>query len=187
MFGKMIDPRKHAFRRRRAPPQPKPAHTPPASEPAVPVLTVDAPTERRFNADPLPPPTPVKQEPVAVETRQRSDEYYQTKSMIFGALIEAIDLAQLARLDTESAREEIRDIVQRDHRPQKRRPLHRPSRKSCSTTSVTTFSVTAPPGATSLARDDIGRHHGEQRAQDLYRSQRQDPADQYPLPRRASS
>ena len=31
--------------------------------------------------------------------------------MIFGALIEAIDLAQLARLDTESAREEIRDIV----------------------------------------------------------------------------
>jgi len=44
------------------------------------------------------------------ETR-RSDEYYQTKSMIFGALIEAIDLAQLAKLDAESAREEIRDIV----------------------------------------------------------------------------
>ena len=31
--------------------------------------------------------------------------------MIFGALIEAIDLAQLARLDADSAREEIRDIV----------------------------------------------------------------------------
>ena len=30
---------------------------------------------------------------------------------IFGALIEAIDLAQLARLDADSAREEIRDIV----------------------------------------------------------------------------
>jgi pilus assembly protein CpaF len=41
----------------------------------------------------------------------RSDEYYQTKSMIFGALIEAIDVSQLAKLDTESAREEIRDIV----------------------------------------------------------------------------
>ena len=41
----------------------------------------------------------------------RSDEYYVTKSMIFGALIEAIDLSQLARLDAESAREEIRDIV----------------------------------------------------------------------------
>jgi pilus assembly protein CpaF len=43
--------------------------------------------------------------------RQRSDEYYQTKSTIFGALIEAIDLAQLSRLDPEAAREEIRDIV----------------------------------------------------------------------------
>ncbi len=31
--------------------------------------------------------------------------------MIFGALIEAIDLSQLARLDADSAREEIRDIV----------------------------------------------------------------------------
>ena len=45
-----------------------------------------------------------------VETR-RSDEYYVTKSMIFGALIEAIDLAQLSKLDADSAREEIRDIV----------------------------------------------------------------------------
>jgi pilus assembly protein CpaF len=42
---------------------------------------------------------------------RRSDEYYATKSMIFGALIEAIDLAQLSRLDPEAAREEIRDIV----------------------------------------------------------------------------
>jgi pilus assembly protein CpaF len=42
---------------------------------------------------------------------QRSDEYYTTKSMIFGALVEAIDLSQLARLDAENAREEIRDIV----------------------------------------------------------------------------
>jgi pilus assembly protein CpaF len=48
--------------------------------------------------------------PVAPE-RHRSDEYYQTKSMIFGALIEAIDLAQLSRLDQETARDEIRDIV----------------------------------------------------------------------------
>ena len=42
----------------------------------------------------------------------RSEEYYITKSMIFGALIEAIDLSQLSRLDPESARDEIRDIVQ---------------------------------------------------------------------------
>ena len=43
--------------------------------------------------------------------RQRSEEYYQTKSTIFGALIEAIDLSQLSKLDSDAAREEIRDIV----------------------------------------------------------------------------
>ena len=45
------------------------------------------------------------------QPERRSDTYFQTKSMIFGALIEAIDLAALAKLDPESAREEIRDIV----------------------------------------------------------------------------
>ena len=45
-----------------------------------------------------------------METR-RSDDYYQIKTTIFGALIDTIDLAQLAQLDAESAREEIRDIV----------------------------------------------------------------------------
>ncbi len=55
-------------------------------------------------------PTAQVQIPSAVDTR-RSDSYYQTKGAIFGALIEAIDLAQLAKLDADSAREEIRDIV----------------------------------------------------------------------------
>jgi pilus assembly protein CpaF len=53
---------------------------------------------------------PVKMPPTAVDTR-RSETYYEVKGTIFGALIEAIDLAQLARLDADSAREEIRDIV----------------------------------------------------------------------------
>ncbi len=43
--------------------------------------------------------------------RVRADEYYQIKSSIFSALIETIDLSQLARLEVESAREEIRDVV----------------------------------------------------------------------------
>lgn len=42
---------------------------------------------------------------------KKSDEYYATKSVIFSALIEAIDLAQLSKLEAENAREEIRDIV----------------------------------------------------------------------------
>lgn len=61
-----------------------------------------------------PPPDMRRQAPAAqiapVET-PKSDDYYQMKSMIFGALIEAIDLSQLAKLDGESAREEIRDII----------------------------------------------------------------------------
>jgi pilus assembly protein CpaF len=70
---------------------------------AVPVLSEP---EVRPRIEPrVEPPAPVLNEV------RKSDEYYQTKSMIFGALIEAIDLAQLARLDAESARDEIRDIV----------------------------------------------------------------------------
>ena len=45
------------------------------------------------------------------QTDQRPESYFLTKSMIFGALIEAIDLAALSKLDQDSAREEIRDIV----------------------------------------------------------------------------
>jgi pilus assembly protein CpaF len=59
-----------------------------------------------------PPLAPTRAAPAgpSIEAR-RSDTYYQVKATIFGALIEAIDLAQLAKLDGESAREEIRDIV----------------------------------------------------------------------------
>jgi pilus assembly protein CpaF len=42
---------------------------------------------------------------------RHTEEYYETKSVVFGALIEAIDLSQLSRMDGETAREEIRDIV----------------------------------------------------------------------------
>jgi pilus assembly protein CpaF len=56
----------------------------------------------------VPPPAPAK--PVKV-VDDRSEDYYQIKSTIFNALIDTIDLGQLAQLDPESAREEIRDIV----------------------------------------------------------------------------
>ncbi|GGE33210.1 pilus assembly protein [Agaricicola taiwanensis] len=42
---------------------------------------------------------------------KRSAAYYTMKSAIFSALIEAIDIAQLGRLDQDAAREEIRDVV----------------------------------------------------------------------------
>src|SRR5271156_3978874 len=63
-----------------------------------------------------PPPPPLSQAPTVSKPHARtpdarSDEYYQIKTTIFSALIDTIDLAQLAQLDPESAREEIRDIV----------------------------------------------------------------------------
>ncbi|MBI1383400.1 MAG: CpaF family protein [Rhizobiales bacterium] len=43
--------------------------------------------------------------------RRHSEEYYDVKTTVFNALIDTIDLTQLAKLDADAAREEIRDIV----------------------------------------------------------------------------
>ena len=42
---------------------------------------------------------------------KRSEDYYDIKATVFNALIDTIDLTQLAKLEAEEAREEIRDIV----------------------------------------------------------------------------
>src|SRR5579859_5403394 len=61
---------------------------------------------------PVPQLAPQPSKPVARPVADtRSEDYYQIKSTIFNALIHTIDLAQLAQLDPDSAREEIRDIV----------------------------------------------------------------------------
>ena len=49
--------------------------------------------------------------PAPAEHSRRSENYYDIKSTIFNALIDAIDLTQLAQLDRDAARDEIRDIV----------------------------------------------------------------------------
>src|ERR1044072_5610513 len=51
--------------------------------------------------------------PVAApqQSRPHSEEYYDVKTTVFNALIDTIDLTQLAKLDSAAAREEIRDIV----------------------------------------------------------------------------
>ena len=48
---------------------------------------------------------------VAVPDNQKSESYYNVKSTIFNALIDASDLTQLGQLDRAAARDEIRDIV----------------------------------------------------------------------------
>ncbi len=77
-----------------------------------------APQERAKSAAPPPPPPAMKQAgkgaeapPPPIVVDSRSDQYYEIKTTIFNALIDTIDLAQLAQLDAASAREEIRDIV----------------------------------------------------------------------------
>jgi pilus assembly protein CpaF len=46
-----------------------------------------------------------------VPVRKKSEEYYDVKTTVFNALIDTIDLTQLAKLEAAAAREEIRDIV----------------------------------------------------------------------------
>jgi pilus assembly protein CpaF len=78
----------------------------PASSPPPPPAHAPAPRRVETRA-----PEPARAPEPQPGDRPRSEEYYQTKGMIFGALIEAIDLTQLSKLDAESAREEIRDII----------------------------------------------------------------------------
>src|SRR5262245_3667861 len=54
---------------------------------------------------------PARLEPAAAPERRHSEEYYDVKTTVFNALIDTIDLTQLAKLEAAAAREEIRDIV----------------------------------------------------------------------------
>ena len=121
-----------------APPQPAreppapPAATPEATVPDLPPMAPDNPPVHRqqepASADTAPSmPSPADLAPPAKEYapepapeivpvvekagKIRSEDYYAVKTTIFNALIDTIDLTQLAQLDREAARDEIRDIV----------------------------------------------------------------------------
>jgi pilus assembly protein CpaF len=94
MFGRRSnDP----GQQRRLPQQPAPAPQAAAGSPQRTPAPAAAPSPR------IEPP----QEP----QRRHSEEYYDVKTTVFNALIDTIDLTQLAKLDSAAAREEIRDIV----------------------------------------------------------------------------
>mgnify|MGYP001022771694 CR=1 FL=1 len=81
-----------------APPKPaQPASTPAGDRMAKVVASKPAPA-------PIEVPSPVVID-------QRTEDYFRIKTAIFNALIETIDLGQLAQLDQKTARDEIRDIV----------------------------------------------------------------------------
>jgi len=73
---------------------------------AVAAPEMKAPSQSRQSAPEAPRP-----EPVVEVQRRHSEEYYDVKTTVFNALIDTIDLTQLAKLDAVAAREEIRDIV----------------------------------------------------------------------------
>lgn len=82
----------------------------PSSQSAAPAAATEVKVAQQRQAavaapEPRPQPEPVEQQ------RKHSEEYYDVKTTVFNALIDTIDLTQLAKLDGPAAREEIRDIV----------------------------------------------------------------------------
>jgi len=98
----------------RSPTEPASPVDPVAAPPATGGALSEADAPRPVQTAALPRPEPsVRIDPTRSPAPRptRSENYYDTKTAIFSALIDAIDLAQLAKMDTESARDEIRDIV----------------------------------------------------------------------------
>ena len=88
-----------------------PTKTPAAAKPAAAPPKADAEEPPKPLAAPAQVKPPAVQESSKPAVDNQSTAYYETKTTIFNALIDTIDLGQLAQLDQESAREEIRDIV----------------------------------------------------------------------------
>ncbi len=105
MFGKRTE----------TPPQPPGRIPPPPSfQPASPAAAGAPPGQMPnlgVGQSGTKPPAPAPHAPAVAKIAKRSDNYYDIKSTIFNALIDAIDLTQLSQLDRETSRDEIRDIV----------------------------------------------------------------------------
>tara|TARA_R110002020_G_scaffold234101_1_gene445949 strand:- start:6267 stop:7775 length:1509 start_codon:yes stop_codon:yes gene_type:complete len=83
----------------------------PEAKPSAPSVAAMAPAAVQPATKPSQQAAPRRDEPPVKRKQARNEAYYDTKSQVFSALIDTIDLSQLAKLDAESAREEIRDIV----------------------------------------------------------------------------
>ncbi|MBB4093686.1 CpaF family protein [Brucella pecoris] len=88
----------------------RPAVLKPANSAAMPASTQPAVQPSRMQAAV---PTTQARSPAQPGTqgREKTESYYDTKSQVFSALIDTIDLSQLSRMAPDAAREEIRDIV----------------------------------------------------------------------------
>ncbi|TPK80497.1 MULTISPECIES: CpaF family protein [unclassified Mesorhizobium] len=116
MFGKRGNDDGNRFTPEFRQPAPAPATIAPAAAGPADTAVLARPAATPQPSAPVAPPArrAVEAPPMAPEPRrgrEKSETYYDTKSQVFSALIDTIDLSQLAKLDPESAREEIRDIV----------------------------------------------------------------------------
>lgn len=73
-------------------------------------VSASAPLQQSSSAATANDATPAKIA-AAPAVREKSQAYYDTKSQIFAALIDTIDLSQLSRMDADAARDDIREIV----------------------------------------------------------------------------
>ena len=97
------------FGKRSNPAAPAPQQKAPTPEPP---RSVEPVQQAGNDAAPEAGPQPSTPKPARKPTeRTLSEEYYDVKTTVFNALIDTIDLTQLAKLDPDAAREEIRDIV----------------------------------------------------------------------------
>ncbi len=107
MFGKRT-----SIGRGNAPPRPSSSPMPASAAPAPRQEFQSAAAAPGFSsAAAAARPAPARPAAPVTSGPQRSDQYFQTKSMVFGAMLEAIDLGQLAKLDAASARDELRDVI----------------------------------------------------------------------------
>jgi len=91
--------------------QRKPAADPPAGQSASAPAPAAPPSAAPAAKSAAPAPSAQPRAESAETQRHHSEEYYDVKTTVFNALIDTIDLTQLAKLDSAAAREEIRDIV----------------------------------------------------------------------------
>jgi len=83
----------------------------PAQQPAAPSAPAAARPAEGSKPATAAPAQRAPEPPAPEPQRRHSEEYYDVKTTVFNALIDTIDLTQLAKLEAAAAREEIRDIV----------------------------------------------------------------------------
>jgi len=88
-----------------------PSKPAPVASPQTPKATQSPAPSTASKKTSVPKAEPVVDLDGGVKNRGVDSEYFKTKSSVFNALIDSIDLSQLATMEVESAREEIRDIV----------------------------------------------------------------------------